>query len=125
MVGKVRSGGGSAKLKKITGTWTGAYTGTMVITGIPFEPKAYAVQCTGDPPDGYSRGQCSGLFAQSYSYNYSRSKPYDGWTYREATPPRNGLWNATFANGTLTITSAGGAFGYSSYANKFNYVIVG
>lgn len=125
MVGKVRAGGGSQGQKKITGTWQGNNSSTIVITGIPFEPKAYAVQCTGDPTDGYSHGQCSGLFAQSYSYKYSRDNPYDGWTYRETTPPRNGLWNATFADGTLTITSAGGAFGYSSYANKFNYVVVG
>ena len=125
MVGKVRAGGGSQGQKRITGTWQGNNSPTIVITGIPFEPKAYAVQCPGGPPDGYSHGQCSGLFAQSYSYRYSRDNPYSGWTYREPTPPRDGLWNATFKDGTLTITSAGGAFGYSTYANKFNYVVVG
>lgn len=120
MTGQTNAGtsGNDWYKNKITGTSNGS--GSLVITGIPFTPKGYAISAS-FVLAGYINGQCGGTFGNAYSYKYSYSDEYRGdiTAYSEQS---ESLYSASFSDGTLTVSPAAGSF---ENGRSYSWAVVG
>lgn len=121
MIGITNVGAGSDR--KIVGTTRGTNSPNLVITGIPFKPKAYAIVITREPYDIAMRAQYGGI-GYAYGTYYDRSSKYGGWLSLAKNIPQIGLYGAVYSNGTLTITrQANSDFSWVGF--DYKYIILG
>lgn len=123
MIGITNIGSSSAE-KKIVGTIKGNNSANLVITGIPFKPKAYAVVITSYPYDVTMRAQYGGI-GHASGYYTDRYSEYGGQQSNNSAIPQSGLYKASYSNGTLTITKDVSWSEYVWAGFNFKYIILG
>ncbi|MBO9083304.1 MAG: hypothetical protein J7E02_23565 [Escherichia coli] len=122
MIGITNVGAGSDR--KIVGTIRGTNSPNLVITGIPFKPKAYAIVITREPYDIAMRAQYGGI-GFAYGYYTDRSSNYGGGKSYANNIPQSSLYKASYSNGILTIAKGASWNEYLWVGFDYKYIILG